>query len=185
MLFRSSKSQAICKINVFISAKKLKIYGKNKITINHKSATYKLSVTPSNSYQGKIKWYSSNSKVATFNSKGKIRIKRLGYTSIYVINKDGSNRKSNVIKLHIYKIYIKKIDVNVGTLNIGEKDSYAVKTKIYPSNATYKKLKWTTSNRRVATVNSKGKIYSHSKGTSYIYCKTTDGSKMVDRKSVV
>ena len=138
-------------------------------------------MTPSNSYKGKIKWYSSNSKVATINSKGKIKIKKLGYTNIYVINKDGSNRKSNVIKLHIYKIYIKRIDVNVGTLNIGEKDSYAVKTRIYPSNATYKKLKWTTSNRRVATVNSKGKIYSHSKGTSYIYCKTTDGSKMVVR----
>ena len=176
-----SKSQAICKVNVFISAKKLRVYGKNKIPINYKSSTYKLRVTPSNSYKGKIKWYSSNSKVATINSKGKIKIKKLGYTNIYVINKDGSNRKSNVIKLHIYKIYIKRIDVNVGTLNIGEKDSYAVKTRIYPSNATYKKLKWTTSNRRVATVNSKGKIYSHSKGTSYIYCKTTDGSKMVVR----
>ena len=41
-----SKSQAICKVNVFISAKKLRVYGKNKIPINYKSSTYKLRVTP-------------------------------------------------------------------------------------------------------------------------------------------
>ena len=179
-----SKSQTYCKINVFISAKKLKIKGKNKIAINYKSATYKLEVSPKNAYKGKIKWYSSNSKVASINSKGKIKIKKLGNTKIYVVNHDGSNRKSNVIKLKIYKIYVKKVDVNVGRLNIGENDKYKVKTKVSPSNASNKKLKWTTSNSKVATVNSKGKIYSHSKGTVYIYCKTTDGSKITVRIKV-
>ncbi|MGN0476086.1 MAG: Ig-like domain-containing protein, partial [Ruminococcus sp.] len=68
-----SKHQCYCNISVFVSAKKLRISGSTKITVNHKYTNFKLSAYPQNSYLNKVKWYSSNPKVATIDSKGKVR----------------------------------------------------------------------------------------------------------------
>ncbi|MGN1050691.1 MAG: Ig domain-containing protein, partial [Acutalibacteraceae bacterium] len=52
-----------------------------------------------------------------------------------------------------------------------------LKATASPSNASVKTLKWTTSNSKVATVTSKGKVVAKKKGTAVIKATATDGSK--------
>ena len=47
-----------------------------------------------------------------------------------------------------------------------------------PTNASNKKIKWTSSNSRIATVSSKGVVTGKRAGTARIYASTTDGGKL-------
>ncbi len=53
----------------------------------------------------------------------------------------------------------------------------SLKASIAPSNATYKKLKWTSSKPSVAYVNQKGKVTARRNGTTVITATARDGSK--------
>lgn len=67
---------------------------------------------------------------------------------------------------------------------------YATKTltltaKVTPSNATNKKVTWSTSNKSVATVSSKGVVTGKKAGTATITVKTADGGKKATCKVTV
>ncbi len=55
--------------------------------------------------------------------------------------------------------------------------SLTLKTSIAPSNATYRKLKWTSSKPSVVSVNANGKVYAKKNGTAVITATARDGSK--------
>ena len=75
------------------------------------------------------------------------------------------------------KIKVKSIKLNKKKVTLRRKQSIKLKVKIKPFNATYKKIKWYSSNKKVAKVNSKGKITALKKGKAKIYAKAKDGSK--------
>jgi hypothetical protein len=55
-------------------------------------------------------------------------------------------------------------------------DSYTVEYKINPTKPTKSTLKWYTTDKKIATVNSKGVVKTKKVGTCYVYAKATDGS---------
>lgn len=55
--------------------------------------------------------------------------------------------------------------------------TYALKAKVYPSNASNQNLKWTSSNKKVVTVDKKGVVSVVDAGKAVITVKATDGSK--------
>lgn len=63
-----------------------------------------------------------------------------------------------------------------------KKKTTTVKAKLSPSIATNKKVKWFTTNKNIATVDSNGKVKAKKKGTCYVYCKSTDGSNKTSNK---
>ena len=97
-------------------------------------------------------------------------------------------RKSNTInadwtcldnwKLEYYGIVTKATSISVSprTLEVVSGESYTLNYTILPSNATYKKLSWKSSNPNVATVDDKGTITSLSVGSCTITGTTIDGS---------
>lgn len=68
------------------------------------------------------------------------------------------------------------------TLNRGR--AYQLRATVYPAGAS-KSVKWTTTNKRVATVSSNGRIYAKGKGACYITCQANDGSRKYRRCKVV
>lgn len=62
----------------------------------------------------------------------------------------------------------------------GEK--YTPEYKLNPSNPTNGKLKWYTTNKKIATINSKGVVTPKKVGTCYIYAKATDGSRVISKQ---
>ena len=135
--------------------------------------TYKIDVklSPSGSYYGGIKYTSSNAKVATVNTSGKIKAIKKGTTTITVKTTNGKTAK---IKITVKKAP-SRIKLNAKTKIVKKNKTYQLKAKLSSGaagNITYK-----SSNKRVATVNSKGKIKAIKKGTAIITAKTYNGKK--------
>lgn len=74
-------------------------------------------------------------------------------------------------------VYVKKIMLNKTKATVLSDKSVKLVAKIYPKNANNKKLLWTSSNKRIATVE-KGVVVGLRKGTVKITVKSTDGSKL-------
>lgn len=76
-----------------------------------------------------------------------------------------------------------KLNKTVYTLKKGK--SVSLKATISPKNATTKKISWTTSNKKVATVSKKGKVTAKKNGKATITAKVKGTSKKATCKIVV
>lgn len=74
-------------------------------------------------------------------------------------------------------VYVKKIMLNKTKATVLSDKSVKLVAKVYPKNANNKKLLWTSSNKRIATVE-KGVVVGLRKGIIKITVKSTDGSKL-------
>lgn len=122
-----------------------------------KKATIKVTKTK---VTGKVTFKSSNKKVATVNSKGVITGKKAGKAVITV--KVGKYTKKLTVKVKKPSFKLVKSSVK---LKKGKKTTIRVKATPV-SKVTYK-----TSNKKVATVNSKGVVTAKKKGTAKITVK--------------
>lgn len=131
-----------------------------------KKYTLKPVVTPSNS-QEKVTYKSSNTKIATVSSTGVITAKKVGKVTITV----QSGKQKATVTLTVKKAPALKAIKNVPTKKtITKGKTYTLKPQLYPSGAIAK-ITYTTSNKSIATVDSKGKITAKKKGTAVITLK--------------
>lgn len=131
-----------------------------------KKYTLKPVVTPSNS-QEKVTYKSSNTKIATVSSTGVITAKKVGKVTITV----QSGKQKATVTLTVKKAPALKAIKNVPPKKtITKSKTYTLKPQLYPSGAIAK-ITYTTSNKSIATVDSKGKITAKKKGTAVITVK--------------
>lgn len=147
-----------------VEAASVKI-SKTKYTMN-KGENYTLKIKGT---KKKVKWSSNNKKVATVNSKGKVTAKNKGTATITA--KVGS-------KKYKCKITVESPSINKTKVNINQGKTYTLKVK-----GTSRKVTWSSSNKKIATVNSKGKVSAKKKGTATITAKV--GSKKLKCKVTV
>ena len=172
------------RILVVVGKKVKKItLNKSSVTLNRgaKNRTFQLKKAIKNknaTYKG-VSWYSSNKNVATVNSNGKVTIKHRGKVVITVKAKDGSNKSAKC------KFTVKQLVTKLSYNNKKQvKEVYKNKTikfavTVVPSNANNKGLTYSSSNKKVATVNSKGVVKGIKAGTVTITAKTKDSSKKI------
>jgi len=135
-----------------VQAASIKI-NKTKKTLNVKQ-TYTLKITGS---KKKVKWSSSNKKVATVNAKGKVTAKKKGTATI--------TAKVNG-KKYTCKIKVENPKISQTSKKIEQGSSFTLKIT-----GTTQNIKWSSNNKKVATVNSKGKVTAKKKGTAKITAK--------------
>lgn len=114
-----------------------------------------------------LKYTSSNKKVVAVNSKGVVTAKKKGTAKITVASIFNSKVKATfTVKVtknkQNAKITLKKTKA---TLEVGKSTTIAVKSL---KGLSTKTLKYTSSNKKVATVNSKGKVTAKKAGTATI-----------------
>ncbi len=161
------KSKAYAKLNITVQSQKVattKISGLPKtlsLTVG-KNTTIKPVITPLTSQSG-VTYKSTNKKVVQVSSKGVVKGVSAGTAKIRV----QSGSKKFDIKVTVKRPAVTAIK-NVpkkGKLKAGK--SYTLKPKLYPAGSTGK-LTYTSSNKKVATVNKNGKITAKKKGTATI-----------------
>lgn len=159
---------------------------KSAVTLNHSTLTIKkgksvkLKATKAKSVKKKqLVWTSSNKKIATVDKNGKVTAKKNGKTNITVTVK-GTKIKA-VCKVTVGNP-VTKIKAKKTKATIYVSDKYTIKTTVGPKNASNKKLSYTSSNKKVAGVNSKGVVTAKKAGKAKITIKATDGS---GKKAVV
>lgn len=148
--------------------------------VKGKSITLKVKVTSTNKKKAsqKVTYKSSNTKVATVSSKGKITAKKKGTANITVTSQANAKKKV-VIKVTVTNPV--KPDANVKAVtvtNLPTKDltlkkgkSKTLKVKVESTSSKKKvsqKVTYASSNTKVATVSSKGKITAKKSGTAKI-----------------
>ena len=156
-----------------------------KITLNKASANVErgktlqltATVTPTTATNKAVTWTSSNTKVATVSSSGKVTAKAVGTTTITCTAKDGSGVKATC-KVTVKKPVVKvsKITLNKTSASLIKGDILALKATVTPATATNKAVIWKSSNTKIATVSSTGKVTAKAAGTVTITCTAKDGS---------
>lgn len=156
------------------------------------SKTVKATVNPTNTTDKTVTWSSSNKKVATVDKNGKIVAKGNGKATITVKTANG---KKATVKVTV-KQATKKVVLKVGkkvvtgkTYTLKEGKKATVKATVTDAKGKKvtsgnQKIKWTTSNKKVATISKSGKITAKKAGTVKITAKTADGKKVTFKVKV-
>ena len=151
--------------NAYGKSVKCKVTVKNPtITLNKSKATAyagkSYTLKAATSYRTKISWKSSNTKIATVDSKGMVKLKKAGKVTI---SATAFGKKVNCV----LTVKNPTLKVSKASVSIYRKKSYTVKATAVPGG----KVSWSSSNKAIATVSSSGKITGMKKGTAYVYAK--------------
>lgn len=166
---------ATCLVTVVQPVSKIKLnYSTYKLGLG-KTVTLKATVTSNTASNSKVKWTSSNTKIATVSSNGKVKAKKLGTCTITAKATDGSGKKAKC-KIRVVR-QVSSITLNKPVLTVTVSQTKKLTAKIKPSNATYNTPKWTSSNKEVAVVDSKGNVTGLTVGTCTIKASAKDNSK--------
>lgn len=132
-------------------------------------------ISPKGATGGKLKWKSSDPSVVKVNSKGRVTALKEGKAIITCTPADGGNAKEAQIVVIVEKLPVLGVKLNKIHLSLEPKDKAKLKATIVPKNATNKKVKWSSTNSKVAKVNSKGVVTAVGKGYCDIRVVTKDG----------
>ena len=170
----NAKIKKVVKVTVGQPATRVKV-NKSALTIKKgRSAVIKATVGPNTASNKKVIWKSSNSKIAKVSATGRVTAVKGGTVTITAVAADGSGKKAVcrvTVKAPITSLKFSKIS---GRLYVGK--TMQLSPVIKPSDATNKKCAWSSSNDKVAMVNSEGKVYAVAAGTAVITAKATDGT---------
>ncbi len=142
-----------------------------------KSGKLTATVLPANAYDKTVVWSSSNTKVATVDQTGKVTAVGSGTVVITAKTKVGGlTAKCTVTvkpKVEVGEIILNKVS---GSMYKGA--TYQLQNTVYPEKATFKQVKWTSSNTKVATVDSTGKVKAVGAGKATIVCRSVDNPRV-------
>ena len=178
------------KTNPVIKATSVKL-NKNTLTLNRKNVNVSAQligkVVPNNATNSKLSWKSSNTKVVTVARNGKIIGKSRGTAKITVTTTDGSNVSATcnvTVKQLVTSVKLNKKAISLKAKGKAKQKTYTLKATV-TKGANNKKVKWTSSKSKIATVNSKGKVTAKKKGTCYVIATAKDGSKKSAKCKIV
>lgn len=179
-----------------VKVKKITVENKTIYLERYESERIAYSVSPDNASNDNVIFRSSNTSVATVDDDGNVYGKRDGNTTITIESEDGN--ASATVKVYVTdydddddynstlrNIYITYDDEIVsGEFEVMETTTTQFSIKSSPSSAS-KKVKWRSSNTRIATVDSNGKVTGVRKGSCTIYATSTVNSSKQDSIKVV
>ena len=187
-----SDKKATCEVTVTDpTPPKPSVVKVTKITLNKTTAsvgkgkTMQLTatVTPTNATNKAVTWKSSNTKIATVSSTGKVTAKSAGTVTITCTAKDGSGKKATC-KVTVTEpkppvkptVKVTKVTLNKKAATLSPKETLTLRATVTPTNATNNAVTWKSSNTKIATVSSTGRVTAKSAGTVTITCTAKDGS---------
>lgn len=137
--------------------KSVKIVNKEKILYTDTWLFLGVKLNEKEVKSNQLIWESSNSNVATISKKGKVSAKKAGKTRITVTLKKNKIKKSFVLSVKKSKP-IKKIKIITKNKKLGEGETVRLRLKRIPSNTTFKKVKWKSTNKNIAVVSQDGTV---------------------------
>ena len=124
-----------------------------------------------------VRWYSSNTSVATVNpSSGYIYANAVGTAQIIAVSTCDETCYDSLTVTVANTVSVDHISLDHFKLAFAPGECVVLSPTVVPANATNKTLNWQSSNPSVATVNSNGKVCGVSLGTAIITAVATDSS---------
>ncbi len=120
-----------------------------------------------------IVWKSSAPAIAEVDQQGKVTAKAPGKADIIAEARYGKVKA--VCKLTVEPIKATGVAVNAKSFTLTKGQSRQLTATVSPENASYKTVTWTSSNKKAARVDEKGKVTAVSAGNATVTAKTKDG----------
>lgn len=137
--------------------------------------TTTVKVTPNKKANKGVTYKSANKKIATVSAKGVMKGLKEGKTKIVVTSKKNKKKKAT-IKVVVKKAAVKKVKLNTKNFVLSAGGSKKLKATVTPKKNTCTKVAWSSSNKKVAKVSSKGVVKALKDGKAKITAKAADGS---------
>ena len=135
-------------------------------------------VAPSTATDKTVTFASSDAAIATVDNTGKVTAVKPGAADITVTTKDGSKTAKCELTVTAKQIPVTGVTLDKSTLSLEEGATATLIATIEPSNASYKAVKFTSSDDKVATVDNTGKVTAVKAGSADITVESLmDGSK--------
>lgn len=165
-------------VQVTVEVKVTKLSAKSttiKVNAGYTTEPVAIKIAPADATCQNLIWTSADESIATVDESGRITGVSIGKTKITVTSAEQSD-KPVTLTLNV------TVQQPVADLTLDQSDMVLAKgatgkltATVTPDNAATKKLTWTSSDTKVATV-SGGKVTAKGPGTAVITCTTTDGT---------
>lgn len=167
---KDTEMQDVCVITVKVSAKELKVPDTLKVKLNDTDETaIEAKCEPEDASNISFDFASSDEEVATVDKDGKVKVLKAGECDITTtLMQDGEKvaEKTTHVKA-FYEVESITLDSNEGKLTVG--NSHTIKATVAPEEvAAETPIEWSSSNEKVATVDSNGKVTAVSSGNATI-----------------
>ncbi len=173
-----------CKVTVNQEAQGIKLSQTN-IQLPMSQKTYQLyaTLTPDNTTNKEIIWASQNTKIVTIDQNGLITFKNSGTATVSAQSAD------NPLLIAYCTITIEK-SVSSVQLDYHDVEMYTGETRrlshrVYPENATYPEVIWTSFDTSVVTVDASGMLTAKGPGTTQIMIMSVEDGSYYDICTVV
>ena len=167
---KDTEMQDVCVITVKVSAKELKVPDTLEVKLNDTDETaIEAKCEPKDASNISFDFASSDEEVATVDKDGKVKVLKAGECDITTtLMQDGEKvtEKTTHVKA-FYEVESITLDSNEGKLTVG--NSHTIKATVAPEEvAAETTIEWSSSNEKVATVDSNGKVTAVSSGNATI-----------------
>lgn len=167
---KDTEMQDVCVITVKVSAKELKVPDTLDVKLNDTDETaIEAKCEPKDASNISFDFASSDEEVATVDKDGKVKVLKAGECDITTtLMQDGEKvtEKTTHVKA-FYEVESITLDSNEGKLTVG--NSHTIKATVAPEEvAAETTIDWSSSDEKVATVDSNGKVTAVSSGNATI-----------------
>ena len=167
---KDTEMQDVCVITVKVSAKELKVPDTLEVKLNDTDETaIEAKCEPKDASNISFDFASSDEEVATVDKDGKVKVLKAGECDITTtLLQDGEKvtEKTTHVKA-FYEVESITLDSNEGKLTVG--NSHTIKATVAPEEVAAKTtIEWSSSDEKVATVDSNGKVTAVSSGNATI-----------------
>ena len=137
--------------------------------------TYQIvaTVAPKEATSSKLKWKSSNEKIAQVDANGLVTFKSAGHVSI-IVSSDINPQITATCDITIIKT-VESIKLETAEISIAVGETYKLTPTINPSDASNKNLNYKSMDPKIADVSKTGVVTGKQAGTGYIIVSTPDG----------
>ncbi|OKZ68872.1 MAG: hypothetical protein BHV93_11645 [Clostridiales bacterium 52_15] len=167
---KDTEMQDVCVITVKVSAKELKVPDTLEVKLNDTNeAAIEAKCEPKDASNISFDFASSDEEVATVDKDGKVKVLKAGecdITTTLMQNGERVTEKTTHVKA-FYEVESITLDSNEGKLTVG--NSHTIKATVAPEEvASETTIEWLSSNEKVATVDSNGKVTAVASGNAVI-----------------
>lgn len=165
-----SEMSAVCRVTVKVAAKDITVPDNLDVKLNDgNETTVEATVSPADATDVKVSYASTDEAVATVDKDGRVQVLQPGECDITTtLMQDGEKvtEKTTHVKA-FYEVESITLDSNEGKLTVG--NSHTIKATVVPEEvAAETTIEWSSSNEKVATVDSNGKVTAVSSGNATI-----------------
>ena len=162
---------ASCSITVSISpditdVESVTLDKKTLSLITGDNGTLSATIAPTNATNKTVTWISGNESIATVSSSGEVTAKAEGTTTITATA--GGKSDNCVVTVNKRIVPVTDIILNKEVLTLSVDAIEVLIATIAPDDASDKTITWSSNNRTIATVDTKGKVSALSEGTATI-----------------